>query len=126
MIEIKSIIKFIFTTAYKLSKFSTKKLIWYTLYLISSAFFAVNTWSLLYFAFSVGSFLYMAWTIISSVISVFNLIISALLFLDKYRLKLKEESRSHENIYYTNYNANNSVYELIKIDDENESEIMTV
>ena len=124
MIEIREIIKFIFTTAYKLSKISAKKLVWYTIYLISSTFFAINTWSLLYFAFSVGSFLYMAWTIISSVISVINLIISALLFLDKYRLKLKEESRLHENIYYSN--PNNSVYELIKIDDDEQGEIMSV
>lgn len=122
MFSISQIIHFIFVSAARFTKISARNLFWGGVYLTTSAFLTVNSISLIYFAFIVGTFLYKAWTIISSFLSVINLIISGLLFLDRYRLKLKEESRSHESIYFTN--PNNSIYELIKIDDE--PEIMTV
>lgn len=107
--------------AYQFSKFVAKKLTFYIFYLCTGVIFGVNTWYLLYYAFQIGSFLWVAWNIISTFLSIVNIVVGSLLLLNRYRIKLKEEMSTHENIYFTNTNnPNNSIYQLIKIDDDNE------
>lgn len=104
--------------AYQFSKFVAKKLAFNIFYLFTGIIFGINTWYLLYYAFQIGSMLYVAYNIIVTFLSIVNIVVGSLLLLNRYRVKLKEEVNTHQNIYFTN--PNNSIYELIKIDDKNE------
>ena len=108
--------------AYYFSKRFAKRIILYVFYLFTGLVFGVNSWYLLYYAFQIGTFLYLVWTIISTFLSVVNIVVGGLLLLNRYRMKLKEERSVHENVYFSS--PNDSVYDLIKVDDE--SEVMTV
>ena len=101
---------------------TTKSIVWYGFYVISSCLLFFNSWPLIVLAFQGGSILYSLWSVMSMLTTIVNIFCSVIMFIHRYQMDRKYKVEKHNEIYQNS----NSVYGLEPIFSGSDSVIQSV